>query len=342
MSGGLRKRVDPYLKIPSSTIRDSTISFRARGILAYLLDMPDEWDVRSEVVAANGKEGRGAVRTALHELGERGYYRIERRQMRTGKFAMGTAISERPVPEWADQYAEYDGKPVPVIEQADGSFRVKRKDGTLVPDGFEGHVSAGHTEDQEPVAGSPVAEDPDHGEPDSGPPQDGSLGALSTTHTQDRDVSPDDSLRSSSAGANFDQAQPHLVEVPTDADGASTTRAIGDDLATESRRIANDWWRHYEERFGKVPVNGNSRPFVPLQRMIQAALEAEYSETQIKHALLRTGNGRTPDAIPQKQRLWRELAEVRKGLPANGARQPSNVHHMPQDDPDVQRRAQVW
>jgi hypothetical protein len=222
VSGGLRKRIDPYLKIPSTTIRDRRLSFRARGVLAYLLDMPNEWDVRSEVIAANGKEGRGAVRTALHELGEHGYYRIERRQLRTGKFAMGTAVSEQPVPEWAEQYAEYASRPVPVIEQTDGSFKVKRKDGTLVPDGFVIDVSAGQTEDRKPVAGEPVPGPPDSGQPDSGSPQDGSLVALSTTETDDTEAGTDDSLRSPSAHSDDGDGDGQTPEPAAEPDTAQT------------------------------------------------------------------------------------------------------------------------
>ena len=106
MTGGLRKRLDPYVKVPSATARDKRLSFRARGVLVYLLDLPDGWDVRSEQVASEGKEGREAVRTALNELAALGYYRLERRRLLNGTFAMGTAIGETPDPEWARQYAE--------------------------------------------------------------------------------------------------------------------------------------------------------------------------------------------------------------------------------------------
>jgi hypothetical protein len=40
MSGGLRKRAHSYLNVPSATVADGRLSFKARGILAYLLDKP--------------------------------------------------------------------------------------------------------------------------------------------------------------------------------------------------------------------------------------------------------------------------------------------------------------
>lgn len=195
-TGGLRKRrTHRFVQIPSSTIRDKRLSFRARGILAYLLDMPDGWDVKSEFLASQGKEGREAVRTGLGELAVCGYYRLERRQLRDGTFQMGTAISEEPVESWAAESAEFSGKAVPCIEQEDGSFKVRHKDGTLTDDGFEAVAVDGNDgpDDDGPPAGS--TEDgfsgsgiPGSGSPDSGAPDSGSPGPISKKDTRDSHV----------------------------------------------------------------------------------------------------------------------------------------------------------
>lgn len=321
MNAGLRKRVAPYVKVPSSTIRDGRASYRARGVLAYLLDMPDGWDVRSEAIAgaANGEkgEGREAVRTALHELGRLGYYRIERRQLSNGTFAMGTAVSELPVPEWADQYEEYSGKPVTVVEQEDGTWKVRHKDGSLTGDGFSG-------------AGSPGAGQPDAGAPEVGEPEDGSPVAISSTDTQDSDVEQegttektDDSLRSSSA----------LFDVPAADDTEATEPEV--DLAT---KIAQGWWDYYQARYGQIMRNGRANPFLALRNnLIQAAIEAGYTETEIKKALMGDGQG-TPDPVPAKGAFQRRLVEVRQGVTRSNVRPLANVHHVAADDPDRQRR----
>lgn len=131
---GLRRhqRREPFVQVPSSTIRDRRLSYKARGILTNLLDRPDGWDVRSEVLAAESdQDGVFTVRSGLHEMGAAGYYRLERRRSRPGgTFTMGTAISETPVPEWAAEYAEFDGKAVPVMLQPDGTYKVIRKPDT--------------------------------------------------------------------------------------------------------------------------------------------------------------------------------------------------------------------
>jgi hypothetical protein len=206
---GLRKRrTHRFVQIPSSTIRDKELSFRARGLLANLLDMPDGWDVRSEVLAREGREGREAIRKALHELGARGYYRLERRQLVNGTFAMGTAISEEMVEQWAADYSEYSGQAVPVLQGRDGSFQVRHKDGTLSEDGFKSPVvDAGLTgPDDDPHGGADPTGDgfsgagsPGPGSPASGEPDSGGLGALRETDTQiqDETTSSSEALRPS-------------------------------------------------------------------------------------------------------------------------------------------------
>jgi hypothetical protein len=62
VTGGLRKRAHNYLHVPSATVADGRLSFKARGILAYLLDKPAGWDVRSVAIAADSPDGKAAVR----------------------------------------------------------------------------------------------------------------------------------------------------------------------------------------------------------------------------------------------------------------------------------------
>jgi hypothetical protein len=136
VTSGLRKRARSYLNVPSATVTDDRLSFKARGILAYLLDKPAGWDVRSVSIAADSQsDGKAPVQAGLRELARAGYYRIERRRLLDGRLVTGTAVSEEPVASWAAEYAEYQG-PVPVMQQPGGSFRVMRKDGSLTGDGF--------------------------------------------------------------------------------------------------------------------------------------------------------------------------------------------------------------
>ncbi|MFC7721196.1 hypothetical protein [Nonomuraea recticatena] len=216
-----RKRVRPYTKLYSSTIRDDRLSFRALGVLTLILDLPEDWVVRAEALAAGaGREGRDAVAKALRELAAAGYYRVERRRERSGRFSMGNAISDEPVASWAAEYVEFGGKPIPLVQQPDGSYMVLHADDSLTPDGFgpehaggQGMESPGQTGNgfsgsgeviKNPgerdatgngfsgsgsgSCGSGETDTTEHGKPGPGEPESGGPGPFSSTETENREV----------------------------------------------------------------------------------------------------------------------------------------------------------
>ena len=85
-----------YAVIDRATANDDTLSFRARGVLLWLLDKPDDWRCDSEVIARAGTEGREAVRTALRELEGAGYLRREKVRSEKGRWVTVTTVYERP------------------------------------------------------------------------------------------------------------------------------------------------------------------------------------------------------------------------------------------------------
>lgn len=64
---------DPFARIPKTLLDDNRISWRSKGILAYLCGKPDGWKVRVNDIRKHGKEGIRAVYTALKELRKFGY-----------------------------------------------------------------------------------------------------------------------------------------------------------------------------------------------------------------------------------------------------------------------------
>lgn len=62
-----------FTKVPNLTVRDHALSFTARGLLAYMLSLPDGAREDVKTLANKSVEGRSAVSRALHELESRGY-----------------------------------------------------------------------------------------------------------------------------------------------------------------------------------------------------------------------------------------------------------------------------
>lgn len=78
----------PYAQIANSALRDSSLSFRARGILALVLSNAGEWKAsRGWLESQSDKEGREAVQRALNELTEKGYRIVHKEQDALGKWS---------------------------------------------------------------------------------------------------------------------------------------------------------------------------------------------------------------------------------------------------------------
>ena len=63
-----------FTQVPNAWLRDSELSYRARGILSLLLSHDDGWTITLKGIAADSpKEGIDAVRAAVVELEDAGY-----------------------------------------------------------------------------------------------------------------------------------------------------------------------------------------------------------------------------------------------------------------------------
>jgi hypothetical protein len=94
--------------IENSSIQDARLSYRARGVLAYLLSLPDGWVTDHRKLASFAVEGERAVLTALKELETHGYL-IRRRfqDPTTGRWRTDTELVE--VPDASQQVAPSSG-----------------------------------------------------------------------------------------------------------------------------------------------------------------------------------------------------------------------------------------
>lgn len=92
------KRENPYVMIDKFGLNDDRLSWKAKGLLAYLLSKPDDWKIYERELIKRSTDGRDAVRTGLRELEKYGY--MSRRQLRNedGSFsAMEYIVYERPI-----------------------------------------------------------------------------------------------------------------------------------------------------------------------------------------------------------------------------------------------------
>jgi hypothetical protein len=91
------KHENHYTVARNKTIRDSRISFRATGVLVYLLSLPDDTSVSARALAETKPEGKYAIGNALEELRTAGYLSQERVRGERGQWVTVTTVRERPL-----------------------------------------------------------------------------------------------------------------------------------------------------------------------------------------------------------------------------------------------------
>ncbi|WP_328491190.1 hypothetical protein [Streptomyces zaomyceticus] len=307
-----------FVHVGSKTVRDKRLSYRELGLLVYLLDQKEGWQVRSDQLCqGEGREGREAIRKALNKLAAFGYYRMERRRLLNGKFFMGTAVSEYPVDQWVTDHTIFSTQSnpaVPVVEQADSSFLVEYPDGTYGSDGIEPDPDFGEEPpaDLEPEEELPApAEDaPARPEPTAAPepertptvePQHEALpreapgpGSLwtSTECAAHHGISPQAWRKLVSGG--FLPEHTGLKGSRTKVWDAAVVRAVDIDeavaastpYAKDAQEVAAWWWEDAKKYLG--PYAGASNGFVAVRGMIEKALQVGYTRRQCADALRET------------------------------------------------------
>ena len=80
------KRETNFTMMSNVGLRDKRLSFKAKGLLAYMLSLPDDWVFYEEEITKHSTDGKQSVRTGLKELQQLGYL-IKNQSREKGKFA---------------------------------------------------------------------------------------------------------------------------------------------------------------------------------------------------------------------------------------------------------------
>ena len=83
----VKEKSNPYVVLNKGFLNDESLSFRAKGILAYLLSKPDNWQVYQKQLERASKDGRERIRAAVKELIDANYIMRTRRRTEDGRFA---------------------------------------------------------------------------------------------------------------------------------------------------------------------------------------------------------------------------------------------------------------
>ena len=78
------QRVQGFTIVSNQARNDGSISFKAFGLLSYLMGLPENWDINVDHLVSVRPDGRTAIYSALNELIEAGYV-VRRRRYQDGK-----------------------------------------------------------------------------------------------------------------------------------------------------------------------------------------------------------------------------------------------------------------
>lgn len=85
-----------YTIISNEIIGDARLSWKARGLLIFILSKPDGWRTHAAGLAAYGVDGKDSILSGLKELEIAGYIRRVKERRPDGTMTTHTIVFDRP------------------------------------------------------------------------------------------------------------------------------------------------------------------------------------------------------------------------------------------------------
>lgn len=91
---------------PNDLLNNPNVSFKAKGLYAFMNSKPEDWDFSVQSIATQNKEGRDSISAAIKELESTGYLTRKKHKDALGQFHIEYILLETP-----DFGKPDDGKP---------------------------------------------------------------------------------------------------------------------------------------------------------------------------------------------------------------------------------------
>ena len=90
----LQKQNVPFTQVANAVLNDPKLSWKAKGLFAYLFSKPEGWDFSAARMINNSNDGERTTKTGLQELEKAGY--LIRERLSTGKVKYHLKFSKEP------------------------------------------------------------------------------------------------------------------------------------------------------------------------------------------------------------------------------------------------------
>ena len=114
--------------VPNDLLNNPQISFKAKGLYAYMNSKPDNWDFSIQAIAAQNREGTEAIRSAIHELEEFGYLVRQKYQNEKGHWEIDYILFDTPMRDEAYVGFPDEGQPIQQYKKEYTKKDIKKKE----------------------------------------------------------------------------------------------------------------------------------------------------------------------------------------------------------------------
>ena len=90
------KKETSYVVIDKAFLNDKRLSWKAKGILSFMLSKPDDWTFYQQELMKHSPDGKTAFNGGFKELRDCGYVEKVRKRLDNGQFEYETIVHERP------------------------------------------------------------------------------------------------------------------------------------------------------------------------------------------------------------------------------------------------------
>jgi hypothetical protein len=99
VSDSIKKEVVPFTQIANEVLNNSELSFKAKGIYAFMMSKPDDWNFTIRSMSKQVKDGEDGIKTGIKELKDLGYVVYEKHKNGTGTYHLKLHVNSATKPK---------------------------------------------------------------------------------------------------------------------------------------------------------------------------------------------------------------------------------------------------
>lgn len=113
-----------YTCVSNEILQRNDLSMQAKGLLVYLLSLPEDWEVHKSEIWKHFRNGRDAVYRAFEELERKGYITGKKYRDKKGRFRVEYTVYEEPnITETEPDLRNRNGKTAAVFQEVINKYK---------------------------------------------------------------------------------------------------------------------------------------------------------------------------------------------------------------------------